>query len=231
MNNTSRPPRLNLPQKSPPPPPTPGEKDIEAARRRAWNLYHSPTLKDVLKNWYIDTIMDPQIATRVKDLYEDREQTDRQQGSLFVAKMKLPVPTSNDSTALREKRHDMKSVYVRVLKLYDARLKWIHDSGVTRLSIWSDWFQEHHKPTIHLNDHLLAAFESTLSFLEDDYLRRKLDFVTEVYAVLEKHDLVRARTVLADLDNMYPSLETDFILRVKNFVVGYDGLKKKLPQV
>jgi len=63
-------------------------------------------------------------------------------------------------------------------------------------------------------------------FMEDDYLHRKLDFVTEVYALLEKQDGVLAKMVMDDLIVLVPALTTTFVFRLENFVVGYEKVER-----
>jgi hypothetical protein len=211
------------------PPPIWAEKEIEAARRRTWELYHLPLPTGQLDNWYLDEILDPYIAPRVKDLYDDREQTTRQQGAFFGALMSAKKPTTwdhNISTHIEPEPSDLEVMYTRLLALYDARQMHIQHSAVSRLSLWSDWWQEHHKPYYLKNVAFIAACEATIAFMEDDYIKRKVDFVTEVYAVLEKHDLGRAKRVLDDLGEMWPWLSEDFCRRLEGFVVAYDGLKR-----
>lgn len=220
MENASRTSRTNLQ-----PPPTPQEKAIEAARRRTRELYHITAPTDQLDNWYIDPVQDPHIAPRVQDLYDDRDQTNRQQGALFVANLKLAKSDYNIDTH-NEAHHDREITYTRALKLYDTRLEYIQEECIKRLSIWSDWFQERRKPYYRRNDELIAACESTISYMEDDYTKRKVDFVIEVYAALERHDPVQAKAVLDDLGNMCPWLKEEFITRLEHYVVGYDKLKQ-----
>jgi hypothetical protein len=53
------------------PPPTQGEKDIEAARRRTWKLYYLPPAMPELSNQYTTGCADAYIASRAQDLYTD----------------------------------------------------------------------------------------------------------------------------------------------------------------
>lgn len=208
------------------PPTTSAGRAIEAGRRRTRELYYVPGTTSQLDEWYLDEVQDPHIAQRVKDLYEDREQTKRQRNSLFVAKMRLAKPKPHDSSTLIETYHDMEVTYTRALELYHARVKLMQQESITRLSIWSAWVQERQKPYYRQNEDLLAACESTISYMEDDYIKRKAEFVVEVYAVLEKHDAAQAKVVLDDLGTMYTWLKEDFIRRLECCVVAYDGLKQ-----
>jgi hypothetical protein len=211
------------------PPPTWAVKEIEAARRRTWELYHLPSPTNQLEYWYLDVILDPYIAPRVKDLYDDREQTTRQQGAFFGALMTAKKPTIRDHNIpmpVDPEPSDLEVMYTRILALYDARQLHIQQSAVQRLGLWSDWWQEHRKPYYPKNVAFIAACEATITFMEDDYIKRKVDFVTEVYAVLEKSDKERAKRVLDDLGEMWPWLREDFCRRLEGFVVAYDGLKK-----
>ena len=220
MDNSSSTARTN-----PPPSPTLREKAIEVARRQTRELYHIPAAKNQLDNWHITQVQSSYIAPRVQDVYDDREQMKRQQSALVVANNNL---TKSDHTidTLSEAHHDREIAYTRAMMLYETRLEYIHEEGIKRLSIWSDWFQEHRKPYYRRSDELIAACESTISYMEEDYTKRKVDFVTEVYAVLEKHDPVQAKVVLDDLGTMCPWLKEEFITRLENYVVGYDKVKK-----
>jgi hypothetical protein len=89
-----------------------------------------------------------------------------------------------------------------------------------------DWYAEKMKPEPLRDESVVAACQSTISFLEDDYLKRKVDFATEVYAVLDKAgDTKRAKKVVDDLVELFPWLKKDFCGRLMNSVVAYDGLK------
>jgi hypothetical protein len=121
---------------------------------------------------------------------------------------------------------DKEILYTRILSLYTERQKYIQEEGVRRLSLWSDWWQEHAKPYYQKNTTFIAACEATITFLEDDYIKRKVDFVTEVYAVLEGKDEERAKRVLGDLAEIFPWLEGEFCRRLEEYVVVYEGLKK-----
>ncbi|KAF1943561.1 hypothetical protein EJ02DRAFT_433126 [Clathrospora elynae] len=204
----------------PPRPPTRGEKDIECARRQARELYHIPSPTNQLDEWHHEEIQDPYIANRVKELYDDREQTNRQQVAFFAAKWHVYTPPyryDDDNKLITFEPSDMQILYDRILSLYEARQRAIQDAGVLRLTTWSDWWQERQKPYSLRSDAFIAACESTLEFLEDDYIKRKVDFVTEVYAVLEKRDPPRAKVVLGDLAVLFPWLKSDFIARLEDF--------------
>lgn len=121
---------------------------------------------------------------------------------------------------------DKECVYGRILELYSARQNYIQEESVRRLSVWLDWYAERMKPKPLRDESVVAACQSTISFLEDDYLKRKVDFATEVYAVLDKAgDTKRAKKVVDDLVELFPWLKKDFCGRLMNSVVAYDGLK------
>ncbi|KAJ4366229.1 hypothetical protein N0V83_007865 [Neocucurbitaria cava] len=240
-------------QQNPPPPPTPGEKDIEAARRRAVNLYRTQAPTPDFDNWYINPPfrLDVFISSRVCDLYTDRGQSNRQQGALFVAKLNLPDAYLTADPVLKEEQLTKYMLYSRALDLYDARLKYIQEEGVKRLSVWSTWHAAKQQMRASERSKLVvtaaftaeeerlegrvAACESTLEWTEDDYCRRKMDFVGEVYALLEAcGDWARGKVLLDELGEMYEWLRMGaFRGRLEDgvVVVVYDGLKRVVPQV
>jgi hypothetical protein len=105
----------------------------------------------------------------------------------------LPAPTSQLEHWYLDEILDP-YIAPRVQDLYAARQKVIHEEGVRRLSIWSDWWTARQYPSRRSRKfeyHLfVTACESTLEFMEDDYVKRKVDFVTEVYGVLVVWDAV-----------------------------------------
>ncbi|KAA8612726.1 hypothetical protein PtrV1_13295 [Pyrenophora tritici-repentis] len=101
------------------------------------------------------------------------------------------------------------------------------------MSMWADWWHETSKPSPHCNEAEVNACISTIAFLEDDYLKRKVEFVAEIHALLEPGDKARADAVLEDLEILYPVLkDTGFLKRVMEGDGGaFVGLRGKLPQV
>jgi hypothetical protein len=71
----------------------------------------------------------------------------------------------------------------------------------------------------------VAACESTLAFLERDYICRKLDFDTEIYALLEGCDEQSAEMVRGDLEHLWPWTKADFIMRLTSLVADYDRVQ------
>ncbi len=234
----SRPTRLvqntfttNLPLPPGSRPPTQAEKDIEVARRRTRALYHAPPPgpHPELESWYLDYVTDPIIGPRVKDLYRDREQTNRQQALFLEKKWQNMQPFVYDDNVMWTDREPTAKEYLydRVLSLYDARQTLMQREAVKRLSMWTLWYAEKIKAEPARNEAFVRACESTLAFLEDDYLKRKVDFVTEIYALLDQAgDKQRAMMVVDDLAALFPWLKQDFCARLVRCVVAYDGLKK-----
>jgi hypothetical protein len=199
-----------------PRPPTQGEKNIEAARRHLCELYHQPPAIPELSNWYTLGCSHPYIAARVQDLYTDYSQTSQHHGVFYVAKLRLLLTPTG---------HPLEEIYTRVLKLYDERLTYIHCAGIARVTLWVEWHEDCVKSDALRNEAFIAACESTLSFHEQDYVHRKLEFITEVYALLETCDAGNASRVVRDLEAMWPWTKGDFIMRLTQCVVGYDRVK------
>jgi hypothetical protein len=118
--------------------------------------------------------------------------------------------------------HPLEELYTRVLKLYDERLSYVHFAGKARLTLWAQWYEECIKSDGMRNEAFIAACESTISFHENDYVARKLDFVTEIYALLERCDGGNAEMVVRDLETMWPWTSGEFATRLREFVVVYD---------
>jgi hypothetical protein len=116
-------------------------------------------------------------------------------------------------------------MYTRVVSLHGERLTYIHFAGVARLALWAQWYEECGKAAGIRNEALIAACESTISFHEHDYVCRKLEFVTEMYALLESHNAVHAKMVTRDLEAMWAWTKGDFIMRLMQFVVGSDKVE------
>lgn len=172
---------------NPPPPPAEAAKAIEASRRRTRELYRCPTPTHSFKTWHVE-----EHVPYALDLYNDFEQTIRQKGSLCCAKLELSHCQNNaGKTALEE-------IYNRAMKLYDERITYIHEQGVARFTLYSQWQRD------GSDEQHVSAVKSTAEFMEADFVQRKWEFVTEVYALLEKWDLTRAKTVLRDLEDMWP---------------------------
>ncbi|KAF2127978.1 hypothetical protein P153DRAFT_294200 [Dothidotthia symphoricarpi CBS 119687] len=185
--------------------PSAAQKAIEALRRQTLSRYHAPAPTNAFKNWHVG-----EIAYYAQDLYTDYDQTSRQEGSLFIAMLKFPTPKLDHTHDVVESEHTaLEDVYYRVLRLYDERRKYIHEQGARRLGLWADWYREGDTGKV-------AAIESTISFMQRDYVQRKLEFVGEVYAMLEEWDLVRAKTVLDDLMQMWPWTKRDFARRLQD---------------
>ncbi|CAG5138365.1 uncharacterized protein ALTATR162_LOCUS325 [Alternaria atra] len=197
----------------------------------------TPSRVEELENWYLNTVVDPSIAPHVADIHLDGETTNRQQVLFPDLKRKEFEPTvqphydENDVWINYHKPTDKECVYDRTLELYSARQNYIQEEGVRRLSVWLDWYAEKMKPEPLRDESVVAACQSTILFLKDDYLKRKVDFATEVYAVLDKGDTKSAKMVVDDLVELFPWLKKDFCGRLMNSVVAYDGLKNKLSQV
>jgi hypothetical protein len=101
--------------------------------------------------------------------------------------------TAGAVTPANEQQHHLEEVHYRVLALYTEHTKAIHEAGVASVSVWADWYNVYVKSNHYRNDQFIAACESTIEFLEEDYMKRKLDFIAEVYALSEKRDAPRAK--------------------------------------
>jgi hypothetical protein len=210
------------------PPPTAGEKDIETARRRTWANYHSTSADQQFSNWYLEKVQDQHVAERLQDLYTDRNNTNKQNQAIFVANMYRPSPGAlySHEKYLETLQSPISETYVRVLTLYDERMAYIKEVAVERISLWSEWYKECQRHDEVRNDAFIAACESTIKFMEDDYRGRLVDFATEVYALLVEHDGVCAKMVLEDLVAVLPVGERVAVVRLEDWVVGYEGVAR-----
>jgi hypothetical protein len=195
------------------PPPNQRAKDIEAARRRTRELYHVPDPDHSLNGWYTtpSTSINPLVTPRMAELCRDYEQTMRHHERFTAAK--------SSSTGDEE----LQEVYERVATLYKERVSYIHLCGMGRAGLWTYFFEELHKSDGYRNDDFIAACNTTLRFHEHDYVWRKLDFVTEIYALLESHDPASAQMVLRNLEEMWPWTKLDFTMRLTHLVANYDA--------
>jgi hypothetical protein len=87
------------------------------------------------------------------------------------------------------------------------------------------WIDELARSDENTNPDFVAACESTLAFLEVDYVCRKLDFETEIYALVESWDAQSAEMVRRDLKELWPWMKADFVMRLKTLVVDYEGVE------
>ncbi|CAA9967087.1 HET domain containing protein [Pyrenophora teres f. maculata] len=223
-------------------PATLAEKQIDAARRQTRLDYHLPTSPPSFKSWYRNRIIIPHISNQVEDLYNDCEQTLAQRQhfanaltaatSATTATSTLP-PYTDPAMLVNPPPSDLETLYTRTILLYDVRLRYIQAEGARRMSTWADWWHETSKPAPHCNAAVANACTRTIAFLEDDYLKRKVEFVIEVYAVLERGDTAMAEAVLEDLGKLFPWLkDTGFLTRVREGSGdAFVGLRGKLPQV
>ncbi|KAH7086557.1 hypothetical protein FB567DRAFT_444667 [Paraphoma chrysanthemicola] len=207
--------------------PTLAEQNIEAARQRTLQTYHVGFSKAKFGHWSSITLPEPHIMERLQDLYKDLNQTNRQNSDWFVAKSQFDT---REHTGVNEPRSGSPSspnnIFDCILPLYSQRLDYMQDAGAERMGLWSEWSAECRKPDQFRNGAFLEACESTIVFMEEDYIKRKLDFTNEVYALLEKHDPPRAKKILDDLEALWPWTKADFIMRLETFVAGYDGVER-----
>ncbi|KAF2820354.1 hypothetical protein CC86DRAFT_255477, partial [Ophiobolus disseminans] len=191
-------------------PSTVAEKDIETARRRTRESYHAVNADRRFATWYLEAVQVPYVAERLQSLYKDREQVTRQRNIIVQARANLSDPgtTECDEMQVDDWHSLLYETYRRVLTLYDERLVYIQEVAVTRVTLWSEWNHQNQKHGHTRKNRLIAACESTIVYMEDDYINRMLDFVTEVYALLEKHDMVHAKMVMDDVISLMPSLTT-----------------------
>jgi hypothetical protein len=116
-------------------------------------------------------------------------------------------------------------VYTRVVGLYEERLTYIHACGMDIAALLACWIEECGKTDEYRNADFVAACESTLAFLERDYICRKLYFDTEIYALLEGCDEQSAEMVRGDLEHLWPWTKADFIMRLTSLVADYDRVE------
>jgi hypothetical protein len=116
-------------------------------------------------------------------------------------------------------------VYTRVVGLYEERLTYIHACGMEIAALLACWIQECGKTDNYRNADFVAACESTLAFLEKDYICRKLEFDTEIYALVESCDEQSAEMVRGDLEDLWPWTKADFVMRLTNLVADYERVE------
>jgi len=198
------------------------------AQRASRLHYHISSSTASFSNWHLDRVLNPNIKKRIVDLYTDREQTIRQHSTFQAAKASatLIVHYHGTDMVIDVPMTDAEILYTRILCLYDTRLKYIQQQGMRRLSTWADWWHEKQKPAPHCNEDVINACKSTLEFLEDDYVKRKVEFVTEIYTLLEVKDAGRAELVLRDLGDLFPWLKRDFITKPRDYTLVFDRLKQ-----
>lgn len=203
-----------------------GPQAIEAAPRLSCECYHVPESVYLLP--FSTPCFDPYIASHMHPLYTDRDQTQRHHTTFFFAKFRIPrqevddngLPLDNDACELGQ-------IYERLLKLYDNWAEYIQEAGAQRIKLWSQWFEECAKAPIVRSDGFVKACESTLAFLEEDHEKRKLDFVTEVYALLEKHDQENAKMVLDDLQAIWPGATINQVKVLEEYESDYAHVPKR----
>jgi hypothetical protein len=207
-------------------PRNPYEAHIAAAWEQTRGNYHLPVVPKSLLNWALIPRSEPYIAAWLQSLRSDNEQTIKHYSTFYVARLLLPKIEYNAAGApLNEGVCKLDEIYVRILKLYDERLVYIRAMGMIRLGLWARWYQERIKFGQSRNEALIAACESTINFQEDDYVTRKLDFVEELYFLLETHDPKHAKMVLDDLEAVWPWTKDTFVMRLQNYVVDYSNVK------
>ncbi|KAG9188073.1 hypothetical protein G6011_01996 [Alternaria panax] len=251
----TRPPLIEYSPPGPPPRnfrPNQREKKILNQRRECRAHYHPmyifPAQRlQCLRDWYQDDWYRSIIAARgsvaqhVADMYLDREMTNRQEavflelterGEVEPIMLQGGYYDENDmwiEHSSKETVAEEESVYSRIVALYRERQIYIQEAGVRRLGVWSDWWAEKMKPRRLRNRRVVVACEATILFLPDDYYKRKVEFATEVYGMLEKAgDAARARMVVDDLGNLFPWSREDVCARLMYAVVSYEGLEREL---
>lgn len=208
------------------PPPPQNIKDIEVASRRAREAYHLPD--NVYLIAFDSPCVDPRIARQMRELYADRDQTQRHYEIFFSAKSNIqPTEFDGDRLPLDNRVCELDAMYGRLMKLYESNLLNIQEMGTKRISLWTQWYQEITKPDGARNDVFTAACISTLHFLVEDFQKRKLDFVTEVYALLEKRDPERAKMVLDDLQAIWPWAQINQIKFLEEYTVDYSHIPRR----
>jgi hypothetical protein len=193
-------------------PSTQGEKDIEVARAITRAHYHPPppSFQKQFEKWYDTSITNSTFNPRVKDLYYDRQQTNSQQAIFLDLKWTHTVRDMYDEDGMwiDQEASAEQDLYDCVLDQHRERQACMQAQAVERLSIWSVWDAEKLRQVESRDNGLLTACESTLGFLEDDYVKRKIGFVVAVSTLLERgEDIERARMVVDDLGSLFPRLK------------------------
>jgi hypothetical protein len=128
-----------------------------------------------------------------------------------------------DGMRIDQEASAQQDLYDGVLDQYRERQACMQAQAMERLSIWSVWDAEKLKQVESRDKGLLTACESTLGFLEDDYAKRKIEFVVAVSTLLERGgDIERARMVVDDLESLFPKLK-EFCRKLIRHDVSSDG--------
>ncbi|RMZ67354.1 hypothetical protein GMOD_00001266 [Pyrenophora seminiperda CCB06] len=191
-----------------PVPCTEGEWNIEVARHVSLLRYHKASSPVSFANWHLHGDQDPEREHHTRDLYADRDQTHRQRSDFLAANnpTESVIHHRDYDMGASTPMSDTRFFYARVMCLYDARIEYIQQEGMRWLATWADLRLEKQKPAPACNERFIKACESTIDFLRDDYVKRKVDFVAEIRILLEGRDPDMAERVLRELVELYPRL-------------------------
>ena len=205
----------------PPPPPTKAAQDIKATRRLTCENYRAPTFDEYLTDWHLRR--NSWITERLQIFYADRSQTVKQQRKIIHAQVCLH--------RRRQLSSPLEETYARIITLYDERLRYIQEVGNMRFKMeceWGsleiEWGSTAKEPDHPRKEQTRSAFLSTITFMEHDYMARKLEFITEVYGLLVRHDAAMAGMIMDDLLELVPEANEMFVWKAMNLVVDYDGV-------
>jgi hypothetical protein len=141
--------------------------------------------------------------------------------------MHIPrLELDDDNLAIDARADALTEIYGRAMKLCEERLAYIDEQGTLRTTLLSTWYDARTKPLHSRNEELIVRIEGTIDSLEEDYMNRKLDFVTELYALLEEQDGANAKVVLVDLGDMWEWTKPDFVGRMEDMEVEYGMVRR-----
>lgn len=110
---------------------------MEFACRFTLSKYILPPKNPKYTNWFTERIKDNHIASRVQDLYQDREQTEHQQDVLSSADARMCQPefgNKDNPIIVDDWNSPLREVYSRALTLYAERIAYIQSTGNSRIS-------------------------------------------------------------------------------------------------
>ncbi|KAF2246428.1 hypothetical protein BU26DRAFT_520901, partial [Trematosphaeria pertusa] len=110
--------------------------------------------------------------------------------------------------------------------MYSHRLRELHEQGRKRMAVFWSWRKEMQNSVAKRSMEVIEACEATIAYLEDEFANRKIDFATELYAVLVERDRATADAVLDDLVRAFPWTKDAVVANLRDGVIDYSGLKQ-----
>ncbi|KAF2705558.1 hypothetical protein K504DRAFT_448615 [Pleomassaria siparia CBS 279.74] len=220
-------------------PPTPGpasDSEMSLAILAAV-LQHQNITDPEFQGWFSLSEKYSSVGVISKPIFDDAKYTRAQRETFFSLNRQYvqgcrAAREMEQSAETQEKYIKFADIYGRVVTLIDRRLEVLQGQGAEYCKVALPLAVKRGKPSVWYRQSLLQDLQVETDFCKADFYERKVEFVGEVFAVLENLDRARADEVLDQFLETFPQGEGVVeALRVKE--VDYSRLKKtvRLPQL